>query len=126
MTDKNSHQKTLKNDIKVQSSTMKEDQPFVEYENTPEEKLSKVSEKSKDFTVEEEEELVLISSNGKECIFSFRYGDTSYNECTDVDSETGAPWCATGIDEDGYVLADEWGYCKELRNYNGSTLTGNR
>ena len=36
----------------------------------------------------------------------------TYTSCTDKDSETGTPWCATGVDTDGYVVDDDWGECK--------------
>ena len=54
---------------------------------------------------------IQISSNGKPCIFPFKYGQQSYTACTLTDSETDIPWCATGLDEDGFVV--DWRECIE-------------
>ena len=58
-------------------------------------------------------EIPQISSNGKSCLFPFLYDNESYSACTLVDSDTGVPWCATGIDQDGFVVDNEWGECRE-------------
>ena len=52
-----------------------------------------------------------IASNEKPCIFPFKYDGLSYASCTIKDSENGEPWCATGIDDEGYVVDDDWGEC---------------
>ena len=54
----------------------------------------------------------IISSSDKPCIFPFKYAGASYTTCTNKDSITGTPWCANGVDTDGYVDADDWAECK--------------
>jgi len=55
----------------------------------------------------------MIAANGKPCVFPFKYDGETYSVCTLKDSENGIPWCATGIDEDGYVVDGDWGECTE-------------
>ena len=68
-----------------------------------------------------------ISSNGKACIFPFQYAQNTYTACTLTDTETGKPWCATGLDQDGFVLDDDWGDCIENIEveYNAERLINN-
>ena len=61
----------------------------------------------------EKDEISNISSNGKPCIFPFKYDGKSYSACTLVDSDTGIPWCATGKDQDEFVIDNDWGECTE-------------
>ena len=49
----------------------------------------------------------VLSSNGKPCIFPFKYDGESYAGCTIKDLENGTPWCAIGIDLDGYLVDDD-------------------
>ena len=53
----------------------------------------------------------IISSKSRPCIFPFNYEEETYTSCTDKDSVV--TWCATGLDEEGYVVADDWGECLE-------------
>ena len=57
-----------------------------------------------------EDDQIQISSNGHPCTFPFKYGEETFWNCTVRDSDTGIPWCATEIDDDGIL---EWGDCKE-------------
>ena len=50
-----------------------------------------------------------MGSSGVPCVFPFIYRDVTYNACTDKDSDTGQPWCATKVDSDGWVLDHKWG-----------------
>ena len=61
----------------------------------------------------EKDELSQISSNGKQCVIPFRYDGKTYSACTLVDSDTGIPWCATGKDQDEFVIDNDWGECTE-------------
>ena len=54
-----------------------------------------------------------VGSQGKPCIFPFQYAGTTYDKCTPRDSDSGQPWCATEIDEEGYVVDNAWGDCLE-------------
>jgi len=54
-----------------------------------------------------------VGSRGKPCIFPFKYAGTTYDKCTARDSDNGQPWCATEIDEDGWVVDNAWGDCLE-------------
>ena len=42
-------------------------------------------------------------------MFPFIYREVTYNSCTDTDSDTGQPWCATEVDTDGWVVDHKWG-----------------
>jgi hypothetical protein len=55
----------------------------------------------------------IISSIDKPCVFPFKYEGATYTSCTDKDSITGTPRCATEVDTDGYVVAEEWAECGE-------------
>ena len=35
--------------------------------------------------------------NCQRCVFPFVYNGVEYNQCTSVDSENGAPWCAVNV-----------------------------
>lgn len=50
-----------------------------------------------------------VGSSGVPCVFPFIYRDVTYNACTDKDSDTGQPWCATKVDSEGWVLDHKWG-----------------
>eukprot|EP00090_Calanus_glacialis_P046480 TRINITY_DN9154_c0_g1_i1.p1 TRINITY_DN9154_c0_g1~~TRINITY_DN9154_c0_g1_i1.p1 ORF type:complete len:403 (-),score=92.87 TRINITY_DN9154_c0_g1_i1:93-1301(-) len=54
-----------------------------------------------------------VGSRGKPCIFPFKYAGSTYDKCTARDSDAGQPWCATEIDEEGYVVDNAWGDCLE-------------
>jgi len=54
-----------------------------------------------------------VGDSGKPCIFPFIYQNTTYDRCTSRDSDTGQPWCATAIDNEGYVIDYAWGDCDE-------------
>ena len=44
---------------------------------------------------EEPEECRTI--NCQPCVFPFKYSGVEYSQCTTVDSENGAPWCAVDV-----------------------------
>ena len=57
-----------------------------------------------------------------DCKFPFTYQDgegnvKEYNGCTDIDTPDGRKWCATKVDDDGWILKDSnnetyfWGTC---------------
>ena len=57
-----------------------------------------------------------------ECKFPFTYQDDEgnvkkYNGCTDTDTPDGRKWCATKVDDNGWILKDSnnetyfWGTC---------------
>jgi len=56
-----------------------------------------------------------VGDRGRPCIFPFKYedayGNWTYNTCTTKDSDEGQPWCATEVDNDGYVVDNAWGDC---------------
>jgi len=52
-----------------------------------------------------------VGSEGKPCIFPFIYQNTTYTKCTARDSDNGQPWCATSVDNTGYVVDYAWGDC---------------
>lgn len=54
-----------------------------------------------------------VGDSGVPCIFPFIYRNTTYSQCTSKDSDTGHPWCATSVDDDGYVIDFAWGDCSE-------------
>ena len=51
----------------------------------------------------------LIAATTKDCVFPFTYAEVEYAQCTDVDSITGRPWCATAANYSN----DEWRFCSE-------------
>ena len=51
----------------------------------------------------------LIAATTKDCVFPFAYAGVEYAQCTDVDSITGRPWCATAANYSN----DEWRFCSE-------------
>jgi hypothetical protein len=46
----------------------------------------------------------------RECVFPFKYGGTTYTECTWDDNDW--EWCAYEVDETGEMVDDKWGYCE--------------
>ena len=53
--------------------------------------------------------------NGTPCIFPWTYsadGD-NYQGCANPDSDSGGPWCPTGVDDNGIYISGsgKWGYC---------------
>jgi len=52
-----------------------------------------------------------VGSQGKPCIFPFKYAGATYDKCTSRDSDAGQPWCATEIDEEGFVVDNAWADC---------------
>ena len=54
-----------------------------------------------------------VGDKGKPCVFPFEYSGRSYDKCTSRDSDNGQPWCATEVDENGYVVDNAWGDCLE-------------
>jgi len=54
-----------------------------------------------------------VGDFGKPCVFPFKYVDKTYDKCTNKDSDNGQPWCATEVDEEGYVVDNAWGDCLE-------------
>ena len=48
-------------------------------------------------------------SVAKDCVFPFTYAGVQYAQCTDVDSVTGRPWCATASE----YSSSEWRFCSE-------------
>jgi len=56
-----------------------------------------------------------VGDRGLPCVFPFKYEDSygnwTYNTCTTKDSDGGQPWCATEVDESGYVVDNAWGDC---------------
>ena len=54
-----------------------------------------------------------VGDAGRPCIFPFKYADNTYDKCTSKDSDNGQPWCATEVDDEGYVVDNAWGDCLE-------------
>jgi len=54
-----------------------------------------------------------VGDKGKPCIFPFEYSGRTYDRCTTRDSDNGQPWCATEVDDTGYVVDNAWGDCLE-------------
>jgi len=54
-----------------------------------------------------------VGDAGRPCVFPFKYRDVTYDKCTSRDSDNGQPWCATEVDDEGYVVDNAWGDCLE-------------
>ena len=54
-----------------------------------------------------------VGDAGRPCIFPFIYRDKTFSQCTSLDSDTGQPWCATEVDQDGWVVDHAWGDCDQ-------------
>lgn len=48
------------------------------------------------------------AASSKACAFPFKWGGSSFSECTSLEDPFG-PWCATTVDEDCEMTA--WGHC---------------
>ena len=55
------------------------------------------------------------------CIFPFKMklrstssAAKTFNTCTHEKSPTGAPWCATKVDDNGVYIRGNWGNCGEM------------
>ncbi len=48
---------------------------------------------------------------GRSCVFPFIYEGETHEMCTLSNSESGKPWCATGVDANGKFKSGQWGYC---------------
>ena len=62
------------------------------------------------------------TTDGKQCVFPFRYNGVIYKGCTKVTWEgkyTNNPWCSTEVNEDGNYVG-LWGNCSQ------SCQNGNR
>merc|ERR1711881_750588 len=53
------------------------------------------------------------TSTKKACVFPFTYKGETHNACSSADSENGAVWCATEVDEEGEVVRNTWEDCEE-------------
>lgn len=55
------------------------------------------------------------SSNGRQCVFPFIYGDKIFSSCTTEYSDSSAPWCSTKVMPGGFHItgAGEYGDCPE-------------
>jgi len=54
-----------------------------------------------------------VGDAGRPCVFPFKYREVTYDKCTSRDSDNGQPWCATEVDDEGYVVDNAWGDCLE-------------
>ena len=61
------------------------------------------------FILLSDNECRVLNDERNPCVFPFHYGNTLYNQCTDV--EATYFWCATEVDESLNVT--EWGQCGE-------------
>jgi len=53
-----------------------------------------------------------LTRRNKACVFPFTYKGEVHNQCTQVDSENGAFWCATKVDGTGKVVRNAWEDCQ--------------
>merc|ERR1719510_692585 len=53
-----------------------------------------------------------LTRQNKPCVFPFTYKGEVHNQCTQVDSENGAFWCATKVDRTGKAVRNAWEYCQ--------------
>ena len=49
-----------------------------------------------------------MTTDGKKCVFPFKYNGKTYNKCTTVDNGN-TEWCATEVKTDGNYK--DWGNC---------------
>ena len=53
------------------------------------------------------------TTDGKKCVFPFKYKDVTYNGCTKIKNKN-VLWCSTKTDEQGnYITGGNWGNCSE-------------
>ena len=51
------------------------------------------------------------TTDGKKCVFPFKYKDVTYNGCTKIKNKN-VLWCSTKTDEQGnYITGGNWGNC---------------
>ena len=46
------------------------------------------------------------------CVFPFEYRMRTYRKCIVADDE-GRFWCPTYVDNKGYLVGDNWGFCED-------------
>ena len=63
--------------------------------------------------IENESFLDCSTTDGKQCVFPFKYKGVVYNGCTKTKNRN-VLWCSTKTDEQGnYILGGNWGNCSE-------------
>ena len=45
------------------------------------------------------------------CIYPFKIGSITYNECTNRHEAFGQFWCSTKVEQDGAHVFGNWGFC---------------